>query len=143
MELELLFEMEGELSPPITVNDTPDGTRVIVGVTGGEFKGPRLSGEVLKSGGDWFLLRPDGVGVLDVRLVLRTQDGENVYMTYTGRAEMGAGGIPVALHTAPVFAASTKGKYAWLNGVQAIGVGSTGDQLSSVRYKIYQVKRGG
>ena len=140
METELLFEMEGELSAPITIPNTPEGTRVIVHVTGGAFKGPRLKGEVLSSGGDWFAVRPDGVGVLDVRLLLKTDDGENIYMTYSGRATMGAGGIPSALRTAPTFSTSTTGKYAWLNGVQAVAVGAPGDQMTSVRYKVYQVK---
>jgi hypothetical protein len=140
METELLFEVEAELSAPITIPDTPEGTRVIIHVTGGALKGPRLKGEVLSSGGDWFLLRPDGVGVLDVRLLLKTDDAENIYMTYSGRATIGAGGIPSALQIAPTFSTSTKGKYAWLNGVQAVGVGAAGDQMTTVRYKVYQVK---
>jgi Protein of unknown function (DUF3237) len=93
---------------------------VIVNVTGGKFHGPRISGEALNSGADWFLLRPDGVGLADVRLALKTSDGENIYMTYSGRAQLGPNGLPQELQTAPVFSASTKGKYAWLNSVQAI-----------------------
>src|SRR5271170_5163762 len=81
MELEPLFEITAEVAPPIVISDTPDGTRVIVHVTGGKFEGPRLKGAVLAGGGDWFLMRPDGAGVSDVRLVLRTHDDENIYMT--------------------------------------------------------------
>jgi hypothetical protein len=134
MELELLFEIEGGISPPIVIPDTPDGTRVFVPISGGKFEGPRLKGTVLSNGGDWFLMRSDGVGLIDVRLVLKTDDGENIYMTYTGRAKMGPNG-PTSLATAPVFAAWTKGKYAWLNGIQAFAEGEPAP--GGVKYKVY------
>ena len=138
MELELLFEINAEIAPPpIVIPDTPDGTRVVVHVSGGKFEGPRLRGTVLASGGDWFLMRSDGVGVIDVRLVLKTDDSESIYMTYTGRAKLSAGGL-TGINTAPVFAASTKGKYAWLNGVQAFAEGET--TPAGVKYKVYLVK---
>jgi hypothetical protein len=82
---------------------------VIVNVAGGKFEGPRISGEVLNSGADWFLLRPDGVGVVDVRVALKTNDGENIYMTCGGRGQLRPNGPPQALQTARVFSASTKG----------------------------------
>ncbi len=134
MELEPLFEITAEVAPPIVISDTPDGTRVIVHITGGKFEGARLKGTLLASGGDWFLMRADGVGVIDVRLALQTDDGENIYMTYTGRGRMGATGL-TGISTAPTFAASTKGKYAWLNSVQAFAEGET--TLSGVKYKLY------
>ena len=134
MELEPLFEITAEVAPPIVISDTPDGTRVIVHVTGGKFEGPRLKGAVLASGGDWFLMRADGVGLVDVRLVLKTDDNENIYMTYTGRAKVTATGLS-GLATAPVFSASTKGKYEWLNGVQAFAEGET--IPNGVKYKLY------
>jgi hypothetical protein len=136
MELEPLFEITAEVAPPIVISDTPEGMRVIVHVTGGKFEGPRLKGTVLSSGGDWFLIR-DGVGLIDVRIVLTTDDGENIYMTYTGRAKVTATGV-TGLATAPTFAASTKGKYAWLNGVQAFAEGET--TAGAVKYKLYTRK---
>jgi hypothetical protein len=135
VELELLFEITAAIAPPIFIPDTPDGTRVVVHVTGGKFEGPRLKGTVLASGADWFLVRSDGkIGIIDVRLVLKTDDGENIYMTYTGRAKIGPSG-PHGLATTPVFAASTKGKYAWLNDVQAFATGEPG--AGGVTYKVY------
>ncbi|MGA7872644.1 MAG: DUF3237 domain-containing protein [Candidatus Binatus sp.] len=134
MELEPLFEITAQIAPPILIPDTPEGTRVIVHVSGGKFEGPRIRGTVLASGADWFLMRSDGVGVIDVRLTLKTDDGETIYMTYSGRAKMGPSG-PTGLATAPVFAASTKGKYAWLNGVQAFAEGET--TPGGVTYKLF------
>jgi hypothetical protein len=46
-------------------------------------------------------------------------------MTYTGRAKMGPSG-PHNLATTPVFATSTKGKYAWLDDVRAFATGEPG-----------------
>src|SRR3990172_12725545 len=64
---ELLCEMTAQLEPPQMVGQTPQGNRQIFYVQSGTFTGPRLKGDVLPGGGDWFLVRPDGVGELDVR----------------------------------------------------------------------------
>ena len=48
-------------APPQQLGTVPHGIRSIVPVTGGSFEGPRLRGKVLPGGGDWLLLRPDGV----------------------------------------------------------------------------------
>ena len=42
------------------------------------FEGQLLSGKVLTSGADWLLFDPDGVGHLDVRISLETQDGAHI-----------------------------------------------------------------
>src|SRR5262249_38483935 len=62
----------------------PHGTRIIVPVAGGDFEGPRLRGKVLPGGGDWLLLRGDGVLELDLRITLETDDQALVYMTFQG-----------------------------------------------------------
>lgn len=63
---------------------TPYGARVIVPITGGTFAGPQLHGTVLPGGGDWALRRADGLTVLDVRVTLRTDDDQLIYMPYRG-----------------------------------------------------------
>src|SRR5262249_23311553 len=47
-------------------------------------EGPRLRGKVLPGGGDWTLLRGDGVLELDLRLTLETDDGALIHMTSFG-----------------------------------------------------------
>jgi Protein of unknown function (DUF3237) len=74
------------------------------------------------------------VGIIDVRIVLKTDDGEHIDMTLTGRAEMGPSG-PNGLAKTPASATSTKGKYAWLNDVQAFAPGEPG--AGGVTYKVY------
>jgi len=62
-------------APPQKLGMVPHGTRTVVPVTGGDFEGPRLRGLVLPGGGDWLLLRSDGVLELDLRITLETDDG--------------------------------------------------------------------
>ena len=59
--------------------------RRVVIVSGGTFEGADLRGTVLPGGGDFLTIRPDGAFNLDVRLVLKTDDGALIYMTYVGR----------------------------------------------------------
>jgi Protein of unknown function (DUF3237) len=95
-------------------------------VSGGSFKGERIRGSVLPmAGSDLLLTRSDGSSQQDVRMVLRTDDGTLVLMTYRGVRHASqevndriARGEPVAaseyyLRTAPFFETSSP-KYSWL-----------------------------
>ena len=136
METELLFEMSIELEPPLLLAGTPLGDRVIIYVKGGKFKGPRLSGEILPGGADWLLTRSDGVSALDVRIVLKTGDGDLIYMTYNGVARPQGAGL--AIRIAPMFSVSKSSKYAWLNALQAVGEGE--GSPAGVTYRVYEIK---
>lgn len=85
--LKPLFRIKAEVdAPPQLVGAVPHGyTRRVMCVSGGHFEGERLRGRVLPGGADVVLERPDGGLHLDVRLVLETEAGELVYMTYNGR----------------------------------------------------------
>jgi len=134
-QLEFLYEISAYLESPILIGENPHGNRIIVPVTGGSFEGPRLKGKVLAGGGDWVLVRPDGVGELDVRLSLQTDDGALIYVTYRGYLtkilelipRWGAGEhIPPEEYyfmCTPYFETSAA-QYAWLQQVVAIGRGS-------------------
>lgn len=82
-----LFTIKASVdAPPQLVGAVPQGyTRRIMPVTGGYFKGERLSGAVLPGGADCVIERSDGGLHLDVRLGLQTDEGEMIYMTYFGR----------------------------------------------------------
>lgn len=130
-----LFEIRLHVPQIVDLGDTPLGRRRIATVTGGEFDGERLKGTVAGApAGDWLLQRNDGVTVLDVRLTLRTDDGEHIYMSYRGvrhgpaevMARMAAG-EPVDHGTyyfriVPIFETAAK-KYEWLNRIVAVGTG--------------------
>ena len=66
------------------IGAVPHGTRTTVPIVGGHFEGPRLRGTVLAGGGDWTLLRSDGVLELDLRVTLKTDDGALIHMASFG-----------------------------------------------------------
>ena len=121
-------------APPHKLGTVPHGIRSIVPVTGGDFDGPRLRGKVLPGGGDWTLLRSDGVLELDLRIALETDDGALISMTSFGLRH-GPPDVLAALargesvdpskyyfRTAPRFETSAP-QYAFLNQVIAIASG--------------------
>ncbi|MFO1350664.1 MAG: DUF3237 domain-containing protein [Gammaproteobacteria bacterium] len=85
LKTEPLFTLTLQVEAPLQMlGKTPYGERRIAKVLGGEFAGPKLKGTALPGGGDWLLLRNDGVLQLDVRLILKTDDDALIYMTYRG-----------------------------------------------------------
>jgi len=121
-------------APPQKVGPVPHGTRLIVPVTGGDFEGPRLRGKILPGGGDWLLLRADGVLELDLRITLETDDHALIYMTFQGLrhgppdviAALGRGEVvdPARYYfrTVPRFETSAE-TYAFLNRIVTVGAG--------------------
>jgi hypothetical protein len=121
----------GEIQP---LGKTPFGDRRVAVVEGGSFEGARLKGTVLKGGSDWILGRADGVLQLNVRLTLRTQDGDIIAMSYGGyrhgpaavieRLNRGEKVDPAEYYfrTAPVFETASE-KYDWLNRIICVATG--------------------
>jgi hypothetical protein len=79
-----LMTLDVLVAPLQKIGLVPHGTRATAPITSGTFEGPRLRGTVLPGGGDWTLLRADGVLELDLRLTLRTDDGALIHMTSFG-----------------------------------------------------------
>lgn len=84
MTFGFLMTLEVVVAPPQRIGPVPCGTRTVTPITSGRFEGPRLRGHVLPGGGDWTLLRSDGVLELDLRLTLETDDGARIHMTSSG-----------------------------------------------------------
>ena len=82
MRLEPLMILHADLKEPAAIGAGPFGVRQIYDVTGGTFEGDRLRGKLLPSGGDWLLVDAGGVGRLDVRATLETDDGALIYVQY-------------------------------------------------------------
>ncbi len=151
LEAELRFELTANLAEGQQIGATPVGVRQIVPVTGGEFSGPELSGEVLPGGGDWLLVRTDGVRQLDVRITLRTEDGAHIYVRYPGILDASAEVLERIVQgeevdsseyyfrTTPVFETGAE-EYSWLNSVVAVGVGRLAPGATAVIYSVYVVK---
>jgi len=84
MDARLLMMLEVAVAGPQRIGLGPHGTRITAPITGGHFEGPRLRGRVLPGGGDWTILREDGVLELDLRVTLETDDGALIHMTSLG-----------------------------------------------------------
>jgi hypothetical protein len=134
-----LMTLQVVVPPPQKLGAVPHGTRVIAPITSGSFEGPRLRGKVLPGGGDWTLLRADGVLELDLRITLETDDGALINMSSFGFRH-GPADVLAALargesidpsqyyfRTAPRFETSAP-PYAYLNRVVAI---ASGDRRAS------------
>src|SRR5438876_11920418 len=81
MESRLLMTLQVEVKDVQKIGAVPHGTRVTAPITSGHFEGPRLRGKVLPGGGDWTLIRADGVLELDLPLTLQTDDGALIHIT--------------------------------------------------------------
>lgn len=133
--LEYLFTLTANLREGSAVlANGPQGTRVVVTVVGGSFEGPKLRGTVDNSGGDWVTVRADGNIKLDVRIMLKTDDGADIFMRYEGTGVRIDGQLRLA--TAPMFETGDE-RYAWLNNTQAIATGTSANNV--VTYDVYAV----
>lgn len=60
------------------------GERKMLDIWGGDFEGPKLRGRIVPGGGDWPLIRPDGVGLTNARYTYQTDDGIYINVINTG-----------------------------------------------------------
>ena len=138
-----------QLLPTIKLGMTPAGNRRIFTVAAGRFTGDRLRGSVLPNGAsDFLLVRGDGSSQPDVRLILETDDGALILMTYRGvrhasdevnsRIARGERVAPTEyyLRTAPFFETSAP-SYSWLNKIVSVAVG---ERLpDGVTYDVFEI----
>jgi hypothetical protein len=147
LETEHFFDMAVHLAP-VQVVASPAGARFIYVAEGGTVEGERLRGEVLPGGGDWVVAGTDGIGRVDVRVSIRTHDGELIFLTNTGvihlsheqLERLGSGGHirwdEAYIRTCPLFETGSE-KYAWLNGTVTIAVNELAP--GRVYYRVYRV----
>src|SRR5438876_10069880 len=94
MDSRLLMTLQVAVVGVQKIGAVPHGTRVTAPIASGHFEGPRLRGKVLPGGGDWTLLRGDGVLELDLRITLETDDGALIHMTSDGLRDGAPEGAP-------------------------------------------------
>src|SRR3990172_4800520 len=148
--LEYLFSFEATLAPPEVIGVVPEGIRSNWYFTGGEVDGPKLRGKLRPVGADALTIRPDGVGVVDVRTTIETCDGALVSLTYSGVVDLGEDGyqrwlrkerLPSSLPLRTTLRFSTAHPdYLWLNPLRCVGIGETLIRQSKVVYDVYALR---
>ena len=146
---EFLCKVEVTLEPARELGETPLGRRRIIGITGGKFAGPRLSGRILPGGADWQVIRTDGVAYLDARYTLETGDGALIYVNNKGyrhgpkdvieRLARGEEVDPALyyMRATPWFETSAPA-YAWLNRMICVAAGAR--RATAVELDFFEVK---
>lgn len=149
MRLEPLLRAEITLAAPQELGDTPHGRRRVIAITGGSFRGERLSGRVLPGGADWQLIRADGVAELDARYTLETVDRALIYVRNFGyrhgpadvlqRLAAGEAVDPSLyyMRTTPRFETGAE-RYRWLNGLICVASGAR--RAASVELEVFAVQ---
>jgi len=148
MKLRPLMTLIGELRRPADlVGDVPLGQRMVAEVTGGSFEGDRLKGTIVTPGADWVLVSAGGIGHVDVRLTLKTDDDAFIYMQYLGKlvfndkvaeAVQQGKGTEIGdtyFMTQPRFESGNP-DYEWLNSIVAIAEGRLIE--GGVEYRVYE-----
>jgi len=149
IETEFLCRIQVTLEPARELGQTPQGRRRIIGITGGQFSGPKFSGRVLAGGADWQVIRADGVAYLDARYTLETSDGALIYVNNLGyrhgppevleRLARGDDVDPALyyMRATPWFETAAP-KYAWLNRTVCIATGAR--RAAAVELEFYAIK---
>ena len=149
MKLQFLLGAEIALAPPQELGDSPLGRRRIIPITGGTFRGERLSGRVLPGGADWQVIRHDGVAELDARYTLETEDQALIYVRNFGyrhgpadvlqRLAAGEPADPSLyyMRTTPRFETGAE-RYRWLNRIICVATGAR--RAAAVELEVFEVK---
>jgi hypothetical protein len=147
-----LFTMRAALVPGLDSGEGPLGRRTLNLVAKGDFRGERLRGEIDPGSGDWMLTR-NNIRVVDARVVLHTDDGALIHMSYGGRVTFSedfgdAARDPSKRHlidpskyyfrTTPLFETGAA-RYAWINGIVAIGSGRL-IEGGGVAYDVFELQ---
>ena len=135
LESELLFDLIIETRMPVTGVGVSGRDRVIVEVSGGTFNGPALKGTLIGPSGDWIEQRADGSSLLDVRLLLQTDDGQKIFTSWRGISYMPPGGALYA-RILPTFETRAP-RYEWLNHIVSVGVYRPG--AGRIAYRVFRI----
>jgi hypothetical protein len=136
IELIPLCHLDLEIGRAVRLGATPSGQRTVGLADGGRFDGDRLAGRVKGLAADWFIEGADGVGMIDARALLETDDGALIHMSYLGRTNTTMGMLG-PFYTAPLFETASPA-YVWLNHILSVARGVIEGRL--LRYEIYEVR---
>jgi hypothetical protein len=129
-----------------------EGYRANFFIKGGRVVGPTIDAELLPEGADFMNVRPDGVGICDIKITWRTRDGAMILDQSSGVFDLGPNGYakvatgdftgsPPLLLT--VRWSTGHPKWQWLNRCQGLAIGRVTMETLQVQADIYIPRVGG
>lgn len=146
--LDFVFELRVAVADPLRVGRTDSEDLNVTPIVGGTITGPRLSGEVLPIGADWWVTR-GATTQLDARYVVRADDGAAIDVVNRGywhadrsveerlRAGEDVGEEDLYYRTAFVFQTGAP-QHRWLTEAQFVGYARPEPGLVCIR--VYRVR---
>ena len=150
-EMEYVMSYIAMLDQPQVIRPVAEGLRLNINVTGGTVEGPKIKGKFIPVGADWLTVRTDGIGVLDVRATIQTDDDALIYLYYKGLTDLGPDGYKntfegapsppegIDIRTNPWFQTAHP-NYQWLTRGFFVEIGKVFLDKGEVCYDIYQVR---
>jgi hypothetical protein len=147
--MELLAHVEADLPSATVFGATPEGVRIVFDIADGHWHGPRINARYKAEGGDWLVVRRDGVGIPNVRATLETIDGALLYYELTGNIDLGPGGYErilanempdVAPFSAFARVSTSSESWKWLNRLTLVAVGVVNLKIRRAIYDVYSVE---
>jgi hypothetical protein len=147
--LTFIAQVTVPLKPPVIIGKTPVGFRIDYYALPGTCRGDLVSATVMENSADYMIVRPDGIGHIDVHATLLTDDGATITSAYSGTIDFGADGYarmvrgdypklpPLQINPRLM---TTHPRYEWVNRTHFLGVGNVDMQELVLRYDVYTVK---
>lgn len=145
-KLELIARVESDLPKFTSFGATPEGLRIAFYISGGRWNGPKIRAVYRSEGGDWVLVRKDGVAIPNARATLETPDGALLYYELTGTIDLGPDGYArglanqwprVAALSLVARVSTSSERWSWLNRSTLIGVGAVDLNVGHTTYDLY------
>ncbi|MDO3695564.1 DUF3237 domain-containing protein [Wenyingzhuangia sp. chi5] len=123
-KLEFICELKVTIAPAKNLGITARGERIILPITGGTFKGPKMKGVVLSGGADYQYFNKElGRTELEAIYTIKTEDDvlihvRNIGVIYNPKQDQvssDAGLGEFYFRAAPKFEAPVDSRYNWLN----------------------------
>lgn len=149
-ELEYTAHVDVKFGKPVVFGETPDGLRVNFYAEGGVLQGA-LSGRVLRNSADYMVIRRDGMGLIDIRATIETDDGARLWAHEVGLVDFGESGYQRLLsgdyQGSPRLQTymrllTDSAAYAWVHRVSFLAVGTADMKELCLRYDLFAVRTG-
>jgi hypothetical protein len=147
--MELLAHVESNLPTFTVFGPTPEGLRLAFYISDGDWAGPRIQARYKSEGGDWIVVRRDGVAVPNARATLETSDGGLLYYELSGTIDLGPDGYarslasdwPESAALSVVARISTSCEnWKWLNRLTLVGAGIVNLKVGHTSYDLYSIQ---